>query len=418
MAERPAPRRRRVQAAPPDGLDAQLAWLGNQQKPLKNGQTRAEREAQRLVSKFSPAGSDADIEDLSLTASHRAVDRVRRKLEREGALPVVGTGLPGYFRQTLRNEVDRALGRLARRNAAQLAPGESDIVILDLQQRLPVPYGDVTEVVISVRAWAHRYHQRHVDAAEKELGRGSFATEVSGERHEIMLSTSSDPTDLRLHAQVEGPAMHLRVENCGIVGLHASVSLLGWRESAELRVLTRPVVLFDSRRGIGRAQVHQAGALPGRAQPVTPRKVAQRQIATCRTAERSSAKAARVIRRILAEGEHGSSNDRPLGLAGAPPVANDVWGKAAKQRSSTELTELICRLAEWATPGLHPPHRPGHPGGHPLRAEIAVAVSSLPKPSPPIAANTVHQRQRRMRQRVEDLIAQAARQAHDVIPEV
>jgi hypothetical protein len=79
-----------------------------------------------------------------------------------------------------------------------------------------------------------------------------------------------------------------------------------------------------------------------------------------------------------------------------------------------EIGVLICALAEWHNPGLHSPHRPGHPGGHPLDADIQAAVTNRQVGLQTVAqcGNTASQARSRLCRRVRALLGAAGQEAH------
>jgi hypothetical protein len=112
--------------------------------------------------------------------------------------------------------------------------------------------------------------------------------------------------------------------------------------------------------------------------------------------------------------EHASTPSHGwLGATNVAQVAGDVWASVAPTGAAA-FTGLICALAEWHDPGLHPPHSVGHPGGHPLdsdiRAEVIHRQAGLPTTAQP--GNTASQARSRLCRRVATLLGATGNSFH------
>jgi hypothetical protein len=102
-----------------------------------------------------------------------------------------------------------------------------------------------------------------------------------------------------------------------------------------------------------------------------------------------------------------------LGRRNVASVAQRVCATFLQDADPLGIAHLVCALAEWQRPRLHPPHRLGHPGAHPLEGAIRLAVRLADRRTDEARTpNTQVQAQSRLTARVEDLFGAVGEQVH------
>jgi hypothetical protein len=373
---------------------------------------------------FQARVGQVETDDLVSAAVASTVRKVTRRLDLHGAVPIVAGGFPRYCDTVLLNEVRRFLGRRAKKRARRMFPGEVAYVDVVTGSRSTVPASGVevlrAEVVYSVRAWDRAVVARQ----ERELGVATLEIGAKGQACRLFLS--GDPA----RREMLEPTLDrtwLRVENTSVAALHVSVRIAAYWDDNEWIELRTPLLVLDTSKGIG---LDYGEAVFIRKEPIEPeeekvnarsgpRQVAVRQFQPCQWEQASEGNAieeikASILNRLAPPQLAHSRAPRTRRVAWLAPdnvasLAMSVW----QQTDLSDQPTLLCRLAEWHSPGLHRPHRPGHPGGHPLEARIRAAVEALQAAEGrPRDSNAASQARCRMVQRVRLLLASAASGLH------
>jgi hypothetical protein len=424
-----AARRRRQ----PDlvSVDSQREWLEKWCGRERGGLGSALGTARAKLRVLHAVEDEGNREIIAVTAVSNAYRRISRVLDRRGALPEAGSGFRGYCRVVLNNEVARQLSSYSRRFAGPLSSGEAASV------RVPPELAAVegTTSVLELRAWVLRWHEalvaRHVAFAGADT---LLSVELGSRRATVPLVGSPYRDDMLVWPVPSATGTSLRVHNECVVPVHVVVVVRGARHETSPR--NDALRLIDTTRGIGMAPTGRdvvddtvtgarrstrLVALSARA-PMSPRKIAVRTFEPCRghdvdmTALRTfvrSELAALNAARVATDLRITPSASAWLGAANVLQAARRVWRHAP--RDPEQLVALVCALAEWAEPGLHPPHRGGHPGAHPLERKIHAVVEALATTRAQRhhgSPNTQTQASKRLRDRTASLLGAVGLRAH------
>lgn len=426
-------RRRRRQLTT---VEEQLEWLESWcMKTRRGGRAPAEQLAWRQLRSTAAARGSANTEDMVGAAVTATFRRVRQRLLTKGPIEEEGAGFRGYCRVVLTNEVRRGLAAAARRHARQLQPDEALYFALDDEAGLFAdPAREIDVVRLGVCVWPHAWYEGIVQRQEAHEGHGLL--ELSSPRDIKFVAVAAtqareDFTEIDLNV---GGVDRLRVASHAVVGLHVKLALLGYttRGNAEDHPLGKPKVLLETRRGVGlvaglTAAENVAGlsssiSLPwtttGPPSAAIPRRLPPRTFTPCDAPPAGTT--AQLLAALSSHLEYDSAwtanSPRPwLGADHVHQVAQAVL--PPPDTPPEDVSRLICALAEWSQPGLHPPHRSGHPGGHPLDAAIRDAVAHEDPTVPiwkrtPTSPNAQSQARSRLGRRVQDTLGDAGLVVH------
>lgn len=420
--------RRRQKLPPLVTVDDQRRWLADWMSPSgTTGTSRADRAARQLARKVERTIGPEEVDLVVLEAVERTRSRVEKKLAAVGAIDPVGQGFPAYCRVVLHNEVRRQLARRTRRHARQLQPEEALTVRLAADDNpLPVPLHTVGGIVLGVNAWCHKWHNGRTERLEAARGEGVFEVATALEQKRLFVAGRDARTPLQPLLMRFRDVELLRAKNHGVEALHVRIDLIGYEAEGETVEPARPRPLVNTQRGIGQATstllssgLGRGGGAPwehvqsGRG-PGNPRNLPAREFTPCEFGAGEASHQVEAMLGLLGGTASGDPSGAWLTAGNARAAALEAVSLASLT-ASTDDGRLLCRLAEWAEPGLHAPHRSGHAGRHPLHDEIRIAVEKLQRRHPrdrTVTENALSQARSRLVRLAQETVAEIARVVH------